>query len=165
MTTWRGKTEDSIFAVELEASVLGTLDRYCCDAGSFETGGILLGRYSEDRSVAIVSEATPPPMDSRRGHAWFVRGVHGLRDVLSQRWQARERTYYVGEWHFHPATHVEPSGEDFAQMLEIGRAKEYECREPLLLIFCARKHDGQRIFRAFVCPDGELPLEVISTCR
>lgn len=162
MTTWRGKTEDGTFAVELQASVLSALDRYCRDAGSSETGGILVGRYSEDLSLAIIREATPPPADSRRGHAWFVRGAHGLREMLSKRWRARERTYYVGEWHFHPAPHVEPSSDDFEQMIEISRAREYECKEPLLLIFGARRCEGRRIFRAFVCQAGELPLEIFS---
>lgn len=151
MKTWKGRTEDGTFAVELQASVLGALDRYCCDACSVETGGILIGRYSDDLAVAIVREATPPPTDSKRGRSWFVRGVSGLRQMLGNRWQAKERTFYVGEWHFHPANHVEPSANDFAQMIEIGRAREYDCKEPLLLILCASKHEGQRIFRAFVC--------------
>jgi integrative and conjugative element protein (TIGR02256 family) len=160
MSTWRGRTQDGAFAVELQASALSALDQYCRDAGSAETGGILVGRYSEDLSLAIVREATPPPTDSRRGRAWFVRGVNGLRDMLSKRWRVRERTYYVGEWHFHPAAHVEPSSDDFKQMLEISRARAYECKEPLLLIFGADRRQGQRVFRAFVCPADDAPTEL-----
>lgn len=160
MKTWKGRTENGTFAVELQASVLGALDRYCRDAGSVETGGILIGRYSDDLAIAIVREATPPPTDSKRGRSWFVRGVNGLREMLGKRWQAKERTFYVGEWHFHPASHVEPSGDDFSQMLEIGRAREYDCKEPLLLILGAGKLEGRRIFRAFVCPAQGAPLEV-----
>lgn len=160
MKAWRGKTEDGTFAVEIQSSVLSALERYCRGAGLSETGGILVGRYSEDLSLAIVCEATPPPTDSRRGRAWFVRGVNGLRDMLGKRWRAKERTYYVGEWHFHPATHVEPSSDDFEQMLEISRARQYECREPLLLILGAGQNQGQRIFRAFVCPAEDAPMEL-----
>jgi integrative and conjugative element protein (TIGR02256 family) len=161
MTNWKGKTVDGAFAVELQASVLSGLDRYCRDAGSSETGGILVGRYSDDLSLAIVREATPPPTDSKRGHAWFVRGVNGLREMLGKRWQAKECTFYIGEWHFHPANHVEPSSDDFTQMLEISRAREYDCREPLLLILGARKHAGRRIFRAFVCPANRATQELL----
>lgn len=160
MKTWKGRTEDGSFAVELQSSVLGALDRYCRDAGSVETGGILVGRYSDDLTLAIVREATPPPTDSKRGRSWFIRGVSGLTEMLSKRWRARERTFYLGEWHFHPATHVEPSNDDFAQMIEISRAREYVCKEPLLLILGAAKHEGQRIFRTFVCPAEEGPLEL-----
>jgi len=160
MKTWRGKAEDGTFAVELQATVLGALNRYCRDAGSVETGGILIGRYSDDLALAIVSEATPPPMDSKRGRSWFVRGMSGLREMLGKRWRASERTFYIGEWHFHPANHVEPSGDDFAQMIEISRAREYDCKEPLLLILGASKHEGQRIFRAFVCQADDAPMEL-----
>lgn len=160
MKTWKGRTDDGAFAVDLQASVLGALDRYCRDSGSVETGGILIGRYSDDFTLAIVQEATSAPTDSKRGHSWFVRGVSGLREMLGKRWSARLRTYYVGEWHFHPANHVEPSGDDFAQMIEISRAREYECKEPLLVILGATKHEGQRIFRVFVCPAEKTPMEL-----
>ncbi len=160
MKPWKGRTEDGTFAVELQASVLGALDRYCRDAGSVETGGILIGRYSEDLTIALVQEATPPPADSKRGNTWFVRGVNGLREMLGKRWQAKERTFYIGEWHFHPASHVEPSTDDFTQMLKISRAREYDCREPLLLILGAERQEGQRIFRVFVCPAKRHTLEL-----
>lgn len=146
--------------MELQAGVLGRLDRYCRDAGCVETGGILIGRYSDDLALAIVREATPPPMDSKRGRSWFVRGTSGLREMLGKQWRAGERTFYIGEWHFHPANHVEPSGDDFAQMVEISRAPEYDCRTPLLLILGASKKEGQRIFRAFVCQANDAPVEL-----
>ncbi len=156
MKAWKGRTADSTFAAELQTSVLVALDRHCRDAGSVETGGILVGRYSEDLALAIVCEATPPPTDSKRGRSWFMRGVSGLSEMLSKRWQAGERTFYVGEWHFHPANQVEPSRDDFTQMHKISRAREYDCREPLLLILGAGTHEGNRVFRAFVCPaDGD----------
>lgn len=160
MRTWKGRTEDGTFAVELQASVLGELDRHCRDAGSAETGGILIGRYSDDLTIAVVQEATSPPADSRRGRTWFVRGVNGLREMLVKRWQAKERSFYIGEWHFHPASYVEPSTDDFTQMLKISRVRDYDCREPLLLILGAAKQERQRIFRAFVCPANSNPLEL-----
>jgi integrative and conjugative element protein (TIGR02256 family) len=126
-----------------------------------ETGGILVGRYSADLLLAIICEATPPPKDSRRGRTWFVRGIDGLRDLLDIRWKAKERTFYIGEWHFHPAVHVEPSDDDFEQMLKISHAREYECKEPLLLIVGAWMRQEQRTFRAFVCPADDVPREFL----
>jgi hypothetical protein len=158
--SWHGRTENGTFAVELEFSVLDSLDRYCRDAGSVETGGIMIGRYSDDLALAIVREATPQPTDSKSGRSWFVRGMTGLREMLGTRWRAKERTFYIGEWHFHPASYVEPSGEDFAQMIEISRAREYDCKDPLLVILGATRHEGQRIFRAFVCPAKDAPMEL-----
>lgn len=158
--TWSGKTEDGRFSIEVQASVLSALDRYCRNAGSSETGGILVGRYSDDLSLAIVCEATPPPPDSKRGRSWFVRGVSGLRDLLTKRWRAEERSFYIGEWHFHPETHVNPSSDDFAQMLEISHDRKYECKEPVLLILGEGNRIGRRDFRAFVCPADSGPVEL-----
>lgn len=163
MNSWRGTTDDGRFSVEFWPSALETLDRYCASADSSETGGILVGRYSGDCSLAIVIEATPPPADSKRGHSWFVRGICGLRDLLAKRWRAKERSFYIGEWHFHPAAHVEPSADDFAQMLEISYNSNYECKEPILLILCKGHHDGYRHCRAFVCPRHGAPLELHRT--
>jgi integrative and conjugative element protein (TIGR02256 family) len=161
VTDWKAQTVDGNFAVLLRAPVLESLERLCREAGTSETGGILIGRYSDDRSVAIVCEATPPPSDSRRGRSWFVRGVNGLRQMLGTKWRAAERTYYVGEWHFHPVDHVEPSPEDFSQMVEIGRTNEYDCKEPLMVILGTGRRDGLRALRAYVCPVERSPLELV----
>jgi hypothetical protein len=145
----------------IEAPALRDLDRMCTAAGDIETGGVLIGRYSADLAVAIVREATQPPSDSRQGPSWFIRGVAGLRDMLVRRWRSKERTYYVGEWHFHPASHVEPSTDDFTQMVQIARTDDYNCREPLLVILgAARSKDRDREVRAFVCPAARSPIEL-----
>lgn len=159
MRTWRGRTEDGTYAIEIHPSVLLNIDQYCHNAGSVETGGILIGRYSEDLALAIVLEATLPPTDSKRGRSWFVRGVNGLREMLWTRWWSDERTFYIGEWHFHPVPSVEPSGADFSQMTQISRAHEYDCKEPLLIIFGATKKKGERTFRAFVSPSTKKTME------
>ncbi|NVJ07789.1 Mov34/MPN/PAD-1 family protein [Myxococcus sp. AM001] len=161
MTDWSGKTADGTFAVQVQAPVLSALDRLCREAGASETGGILIGRYSDDLSIASVREATPPPPDSRRGRSWFVRGVSGLGNMLGDKWREKDRAYYVGEWHFHPVAHIEPSRDDFDQMLKISRAKEYDCKEPLLLILGTGEQDGRRSLRAFVCPNRCVPLELL----
>ncbi len=60
MTTWFGRTLDGMYGLLIEEQVLRDLDRMCRDSGSVETGGILVGRYSEDLAVAIAREVTPP---------------------------------------------------------------------------------------------------------
>src|SRR5258705_11873651 len=116
------------------AAARSQLDEICELSGENETGGILIGKYSEDRSTAIVSLVTSPPSDSSSGHTWFVRGYVGLRELLGRVWRGRERRYYVGEWHYHPATLVEPSRDDIIQMIAIAKSVQYHCREPILLL-------------------------------
>lgn len=62
------------FGVDFSASVLATILAESIRAGRRETGGVLLGGYSEGLDVASVVEALGPPRDSRAGATWFHRG-------------------------------------------------------------------------------------------
>lgn len=160
MKNWKGINDATSGAVELLASAFSVIDFCCRESDPLETGGILIGRYSDDCNTAIILEATPPPPDSERGHSSFVRGVTGLTELLNERWQDQDRSYYLGEWHFHPSTVVEPSPEDFAQMLAISRARDYQCKEPILLIIGKEKYEGHLNFRVFVLSAERAPQEI-----
>lgn len=161
MSSWSAQTTDGNYRLVIEAGVLDDLDRMCAAAGHMETGGVLVGRYSTDLTTAIILEATPPPPDSRRGPSWFNRGILGLREMLRRRWRSKKRTYYVGEWHFHPAARVEPSAEDIAQAYSICYEENYHCAEPLLLILGTLDDGQERATRAFVFPRGERYMELV----
>lgn len=164
MIFWSGSTDDGEFTLELEDSVVMEIGRLCDLAHPSETGGILIGRYSPDMATATVVEATAPPPDSRQGPSWFRRGVSGLQVLLLSRWKAADQSFYIGEWHYHPAAKVNPSIEDFRQMVSISREKNYQCQEPLMLIFGAQKDSlGRRVFRAFVIPLEDETKEFIRT--
>lgn len=164
MTHFVGQTADGAYKLVIEDAPLAAIDRMCASAKGKETGGILIGRYTNDYSTATIMEASEPPQDSRTGATWFNRGVAGLRQLLARRWRASSRSYYLGEWHYHPARVIVPSGEDWAQMASIAEGHEYKCREPILLIAGQPAAAGQhRPFRAFVCPAGQDPAEIIPT--
>lgn len=157
----KAQAPDGSYTVIVMPQALREFDRSCAAARELETGGVLIGRYSDDRTTAIVVEATSPPPDSRQGRAWFQRGIAGIRDLLQQRWRARKRSYYLGEWHYHPVQDVVPSSDDFEQMASIANANNYRCREPLMVILGdGQTANGTRIARIFVCPVGQSPTEV-----
>lgn len=161
MNRWIGWTATLAHGLVIEERARMGMDRACRDARELETGGILIGHYSADLSIAIVQEATLPPSDSRRGRSWFSRGVADLRETLRRRWQSADRTYYLGEWHYHPISQIVPSVEDFTQMANIARAEEYKCSEPLLVIVGGELSERERGLRAFVCPDDSKPMEFV----
>lgn len=135
------------------------LESECVKANSRETGGVLIGYYSEDRTTAVVTEATSPPKDSLQGHNWFQRGVAGLKTLLAHRWKnTSRRTYYIGEWHFHPTVEVVPSNYDYKQMQDISNSTNYHCSEPIMLIV-GENINGIRPVRVFIFPSGKTPLE------
>ncbi len=147
------------YALRVTVASWNQIDRECGHSGEIETGGILVGHYTTDDSTAVVIEALPPPKDSARGRSWFHRGIRGLHGLLEKRWESQARTYYIGEWHYHPANIVEPSGDDLAQMYDINADSRYSCREPVMLIVGQAQRGEERPVRAFVFPQGELHIE------
>jgi hypothetical protein len=148
-------TPCQIYSLRISVESYRQIERECSRSGSLETGGILVGHYTIDNSTAVVTEVLPPPSDSDRGSSWFHRGVAGLRGFLASRWKGEIRTFYIGEWHYHPARVVEPSDDDLAQMQAINADARYHCREPVLIIFGQGVNGCQRPVRAFVFPHGE----------
>lgn len=117
-----------------------------------ETGGILIGRYSADLTVATVVQVTRPPRDSRSGPTWFTRGTYGLNRLLERAW--RDGLHYLGEWHYHPEGLPEPSATDRAQMSAITCEAKMQCATPVLLIL--GDADAGRQIAAYVHIDNEL---------
>lgn len=151
------------YALRLTAESWQQINLECSRAGAIETGGILVGHYTNNASTALVTEALPPPKDSTSDRNWFHRGLTGLRELLSKRWENQVRTYYVGEWHYHPASIVVPSGDDLAQMYSINSDPKYNCREPVMLIIGMARHGEERPVRAFLFPQGEPFIEFLES--
>lgn len=147
---WR--SPDGLFGLALEQRHILQLIDWCTDSGEQETGGILIGRYSELLDLATVTQVTGPPPDSHRGRTFFERGTRGLQRLLSQVWH-RKRGYYLGEWHFHPSGDGTPSHTDQEAMETIARSASFNCPEPLLIIVSMRP-DAEPSIRVFVYPAG-----------
>jgi integrative and conjugative element protein (TIGR02256 family) len=141
---------DGRFGLHLTAFDVERVRKLCAAAGARETGGVLFGRYTDDRVWAEVSEVTCAPADSRSGRTWFERGTHRLQGRVLRLWHEK-RHYYLGEWHFHPGAAPDPSGTDQRQMRIIAESATYECPEPVLLILGGNPDTVWR-FRCFVYP-------------
>lgn len=141
------------YFLEITLGALQSLQAICEEVAGNETGGILIGYYTDDYSTAVITEITFPPIDSVFGTNWFTRGVIGLRTLLAQRWKSTsQRTYYLGEWHYHPSSDIAPSKADIEQMRAISHTMEYQCKEPIMLI-AGSKLDSGLHYRIFVFPD------------
>lgn len=127
-------SQDRRFGICVPESALSAIHEYCRRAHPKETGGILIGFYNNNQRRATVTHVTGPPRDSHSDRCRFSRGIDGLAAMLLRRWQRRPRTYYLGEWHYHPAADVTPSTRDREQMREFAANPAVACREPLLLI-------------------------------
>jgi integrative and conjugative element protein (TIGR02256 family) len=147
------------YGLVLKESVLAELVRRCGDSGGKETGGILVGHYSESRDCAFVTDLGPETSDSERGWTTFRRGVRGLQRWLNAQWAGKSR-YYLGEWHYHPSASPTPSPADLNQMRSISESSSYCCPEPVLLIVGGDLRRGM-LASAHVFPRGHAPIELV----
>jgi hypothetical protein len=68
-----------------------------------ETGGIALGRINRNRQTLYVTDALPPPPDSKHSPSCFVRGTKGVRKATKTAERCTGSTIgYAAEWHTHP---------------------------------------------------------------
>ena len=118
--------------VDIDNRALDSMHAASLGADRQETGGILIGRYTEFSDRVFVVEATDAPSDSRSFPTAFVRGVVGLTRRLRLAWD--RGFYYVGEWHYHPYASPEPSERDLAQILSFSRDARYRCPNPTLVV-------------------------------
>lgn len=148
---WR--SADGRFRIVVGEAQLERLVHLSRKAGRVETGGILVGSYSEAQDTAVITRVTGPPRDSRAGRSFFERGTRGLQALLDRLWRG-EPEYYLGEWHFHPGAEAEPSDDDRKQMRSFATCDALRCPEPVLLIVGGNPETGRSI-RAFVYPGGD----------
>ena len=138
--------EGALYTVVISSSTIKQMVSECLKAGVNETGGILIGSYSEDSSKAMIVEATTRPTDSLAG-----------RTTFHARWKTG--LYYVGEWHFHPGGSPEPSGDDFRSMISIAANPDYQCLEPVMIIL-GGDPAGSYSLSASVFPRGDAPIRL-----
>ncbi len=148
---------DSRFGILVGEDVVRMIARCCSDAYPLETGGILLGRYSDNHDMAVVLKASFPPTDSGSGKNWFLRGVTGLQQLIDKLWKSNN--FYLGEWHYHPDGAPVVSQDDIAAISKIATDPQYKCPEPILLIIGGgRKREWEA--RGYVCDGASLLIDL-----
>lgn len=148
-------SSDKRFELCLPGELMNQVLARCSAAGSCETGGILVGKYSRDRRIAEVTAISDSPEDSVEGHTIFIRGIRGLCRWLQNLWRS-DSHYYLGEWHFHPGLNIQPSMLDKGTMTDIARAEAYKCPEPILLIVGGNEAHGWFFYAQVTTRDGAI---------
>lgn len=93
--------------VRLSPMVDETIQREVAARPGSETGGIIIGRYSDIANVFHVVGTMPAPSDSKFSRDEFVLGTEGLRPMLEDLIEGSGGALYaLGTWH----NHLVPSG-------------------------------------------------------
>ncbi|PFP43564.1 hypothetical protein COK01_29845 [Priestia megaterium] len=127
------KDRKNIYRISIDKKLMDEVYKLCHDALPNETGGILIGYYTDECNLAVITEILKAPSDSKGGPTWFYRGTHGVKRRLDTLWKEK-RQFYIGEWHYHPNSSSKLSHQDIKQMTSISKSRSYNCPEPILLI-------------------------------
>lgn len=118
-----------------------------------ETGGVIVGRYSQIGDSFHVVDLLPAPPDSSFSAERFVLGVEGLRHSVRRLLERSGGSLYVlGTWH----NHLVPSG---PSMLDLATAAHLALRQffPVLMLIA---HPEGYSFLTAELEDGGVPAEV-----
>lgn len=129
---------DTNLKIELPIEQLELLHSLCDESNPYETGGIIIGKYSDDGSTALISEIINAPDDSIKKKTYFKRGINGLQKKLDSIWG---KSYYLGEWHYHPNSSPAPSRSDIEQMISLSNNIKLHCPEPILIVIGGNKNN------------------------
>ncbi len=154
-------SEDRAFGLKVPAGALSRILELSRRAAPKETGGVLVGYYTEAQDCAVVTEVSGAPSDSKSGRNFFVRGTAGLQRWLNRLWR-RERRFYLGDWHSHPGEAPLASPTDIAQLKEIAEDESCKCPEPVALLIGGAAADANDA-AAYVYPQGAGLIELLRT--
>lgn len=155
-------SDNGLYEISLPGNLLNKMYSLCDRHEELETGGLLIGYYCYGGNMARVTEIVGPPTDSTFKAAWFQRGISGLKQTLKERWNAKKRTYYLGEWHYHPAECPYPSGQDLQSMIKIAGDPAYQCQNPILVIVSRETATYSKVTKTWVFDKSGIHHEGVS---
>ncbi|MFC5507901.1 hypothetical protein [Bosea massiliensis] len=116
--------------VRLSPRVVELIDRDIALRPGVETGGVVMGRYSEIGDVFHVVDILPTPSDSKFSASEFELGVMGLSEALGASSNLyRGAIYPIGTWHNH-LTDSGPSRTDVMTAVNLALAQLF----PVLML-------------------------------
>lgn len=154
-------SEELMLGVRIGSETLTRILESCRRSYPKETGGIIVGYYTETLDCAVVTDASERPLDSGSGRTWFFRGTADLQRWLDVLWRRSKRRYYLGEWHYHPGGQPKPSPTDKRQMERIAASASYRCPEPVLLLVGASANDYSDVKIFVFVKDHDVPVELL----
>ena len=141
--------------IEIKSEVICLLKNLYKDSLPKETGGILFGYYSDDLTLAYITDIYYNIEDSKKSYRSFFRRKKGFKQYSKKMW--REKKYYLGEWHTHPNSLPYMSIQDKNQMFEIQKSKKMKCPEPILFIIGEK--DGRILLSTQIFLSSDIILE------
>ena len=121
--------------VYLPDAALQTMADIAQRARPNETGGTLIGYYSEDRALAHVVKALGVRRGARSSRTRFYRPPDDVDGKLAEIYRnSGGQLYYLGEWHSHPSGNLLPSATDLRTLQDLARSPDVATDTPILIL-------------------------------
>lgn len=116
----------------IEENLLKKISQIGIEKYPYETGGFLVGYYSDDTMTLYITDYLIP--HKQKGMSFlFERSIDGMKQVFKNLFE-HQKHFYVGEWHTHPNGSSVYSSTDLNAMIEIADCKTVNITNPVLLI-------------------------------
>jgi integrative and conjugative element protein (TIGR02256 family) len=116
-------------------AVLAAMRKLAASAKPQETGGTLVGHYSEDRREAFVTRALEANTGARKQRARFYRPPDDVDGQLARIYEeSAGLTHYLGEWHTHPRATPTPSPTDLSTLRSLAKSRSVATDTPFMII-------------------------------
>lgn len=119
--------------VEFYDNLLKELEEIALEHYPNEIGGYLLGKYSHDKSKAIITKQILA-LQYENSPVSFKHIVNNDLKTLFVKIFEEENYHYLGEWHTHPNSNSHYSTTDFIGLKKIAKNKKSNIENPILLI-------------------------------
>lgn len=125
----------------IEDSLLKKLTKVALQDYPTESGGFLVGYYSQDFITLHITDFVLP-QQQKSSSFLFERSIIGIKEVLNKLFVTK-KYYYIGEWHTHPNGSSMYSQIDLKAMIEIANCETVNITNPILLILSVSKNKLQ----------------------
>lgn len=117
------------------SSVLSSLCDEADSTAPRETGGIVLGYWSESTAEPVITQAIGPGPHAVHEHDRFVPDyAFHESEVARLHLQSNYSLQYLGDWHSHPGSAGYLSSRDHATLCRIATSRKAKAPHPLMLI-------------------------------
>lgn len=100
-----------------------------------ETGGTLLGHYTNSMKIAIITEIIKSGKNTKTSPVSFIRPSDHDNSMENKKIiRAKGKLFYLGEWHSHPKGNPRPSHNDLKSLVGLATHPGVPADTPIMLI-------------------------------
>ncbi|BBE17845.1 hypothetical protein AQPE_2004 [Aquipluma nitroreducens] len=126
---------DNLINISITAENLAYMQGLISQNPRMETGGVMAG-YTDEKGNILITDVSGPGPKASHAATKFEKDVEYCQAFLDELYiQSQQRKVYVGEWHSHPSSNNNPSGQDIRSLSEIAIQKDYLTDTPIMIIF------------------------------